>query len=124
MELAIVAPVLVLLIFGVIEYSWMFLKAGDLSSAAREGARYAVTPYVTSTSQLTAMDSPLVRVLGNAKIPMSAVTVTCIGLTYDTPTGQPITVSVSVPYSTVKLVGLVPGPTNLAASVTMLKEGL
>jgi Flp pilus assembly protein TadG len=121
-ELAIVTPLLLLLIFGVIEYAWLFLKASGISNAAREGARYAATAGVTDLGQLTAWNSPLMRALDNADIPLESATVTCATVTPGT--GQPVTVRVTVPYEAVRLIGLLPGPANLHATVTMLKEGV
>ena len=35
-------PLIILLVFGVIEYGWMLLKSQDISNAARSGARAGV----------------------------------------------------------------------------------
>lgn len=124
LEMAIVAPLFLFLVFGVIEYSWMFLKASDISSAAREGVRYAVRPAVEDPSELKGPDSPLVAVLTQAGIPLELVSVTCpADRSPGVQSGSPVTVHVSVPYDSVKILGFVPGPDNLQATVTMLKEG-
>ncbi|HET6665119.1 MAG TPA: TadE family protein, partial [Acidimicrobiales bacterium] len=41
MEAAIVAPFLFLLIFGIIEFGWVFYQYQDVRQGAREGARIA-----------------------------------------------------------------------------------
>ena len=124
LEMAIVAPLFLFLVFGVIEYSWMFLKASDISSAAREGVRYAVRPAVTETAQLTSAASPLVSVLNQSGIPLASVTVLCpADRNPGVATGSPVTVHVSMPYSAVEIFGIMPTPQTLQATVTMLKEG-
>jgi hypothetical protein len=40
-EMAMILPVIVLLLFGVIEMSWLFAQANDVRHGAREGARLA-----------------------------------------------------------------------------------
>lgn len=41
MEFAILAPVLILLVFGIIEFGWLFGQYNDVKHGAREGARLA-----------------------------------------------------------------------------------
>jgi Flp pilus assembly protein TadG len=40
-EFAVLAPLLVFLIFGIIEFGWLFGQYNDIRHAAREGARFA-----------------------------------------------------------------------------------
>jgi hypothetical protein len=40
-EFALVAPLLFLFIFGIIEFGWAFYVYSELTNAAREGARFA-----------------------------------------------------------------------------------
>jgi len=124
LEMAIVLPLLLILVFGVIEYSWMFLKAGQISNAAREGARYAILLDITSLEQVTTSPSPLVASLNNADISMDKVTVSSpTGVNVSV--GQPVTIEILADYSQLKLIGfpLLPTPGTLRSSVTMLKEG-
>ena len=44
-EMAIILPLLVVLIFGGIEASWAFAQANDVRHAAREGARLAAVDF-------------------------------------------------------------------------------
>jgi Flp pilus assembly protein TadG len=59
-EFAIVAPLLILLLFGIIEFGWLFGQYNDLKHGAREGARYsavnggddtAIRAYVCNTME-------------------------------------------------------------------------
>ena len=40
-EFAILAPLLILLLFGIIEFGWLFGQFNDVRHGAREGARFA-----------------------------------------------------------------------------------
>lgn len=40
-EFALVAPLLIVLIFGIIEFGWVFAQVNDVRHGAREGARLA-----------------------------------------------------------------------------------
>ncbi len=46
-EFAIVLPLLVLLLFGIIEAGWAFSQSVEVRNAAREGARLAVVDFGT-----------------------------------------------------------------------------
>jgi len=127
-ELVLLMPLLLILVFGVIEYGWMFLKASEIADAARRGARYAATIDVTSAAQITdaaySPTPPSIVLLEQAGIPVSAGTVTVpTGVTPGA--GNPVTVTVEVPYDEVELLGvsLLPTPEVLRASVSMAKEG-
>ncbi len=47
-ELAVVAPILLMLVFGIMESGWLFAQQVELINAAREGARLAVVDYGTA----------------------------------------------------------------------------
>ena len=49
-EFAILAPVLFLLLFGVIEFGWAFFQNLDVRHGAREGSRLAAVNYKESAS--------------------------------------------------------------------------
>lgn len=44
-EMAMILPVIILLLFGVIEMSWLFAQANDIRHGAREGARLAAVNF-------------------------------------------------------------------------------
>jgi len=127
-ELVLLMPLLLILVFGVIEYSWMFLKASEITDAARRGARYAATIDVTSSAQITdpghSPTPPSVILLNQAGIPVDSGTVT-VPTGVSPGQGNPVTVTVEVPYEGVELLGvsLLPTPEVLRASVSMAKEG-
>ena len=52
-EFALIAPILFLLIFGVIEFGWAFSQNMDVRHGARETARLAAVNYGTRHRQRT-----------------------------------------------------------------------
>ncbi len=44
-EMAVVAPILLVLVFGIMESGWFFTQQVELNNASREGARLAVVDY-------------------------------------------------------------------------------
>lgn len=122
-EMALVMPLLSMLTFGAVEYGWLFLKANQVANAARSGARYAVLPSTTTESQVTSGTSPAVSYLSSSGIPVRTGTVSVSNVAPGR--GNGVTVTVTVPYDDVKLLGmpLLPTPAALTTSVTMAKEG-
>jgi len=109
-EFAVVAPVFFLLIFGMIEYGRMVMVQQVLTNASREGARVGVVDPPTGQASLSQVTSTVNTYLTSAGI--SGATITAYisqdsGSTWavadpSTATyGQPIKVSVSVPFSNV-----------------------
>lgn len=119
-EATLVMPLLCLLVFGVIEYGWMFMKAQQVTNAARAGARTAIRVDATRTQAENSIDALL-----NA----AQITNRTRSISPDpsaASTGQTITATVTAPYSGhLELFGmpLLPVPANLSASVSMAKEG-
>jgi Flp pilus assembly protein TadG len=48
-EFALLAPLLLLLVFGIIEFGWLFGQFNDVRHGAREGARFAAVNAGTET---------------------------------------------------------------------------
>lgn len=95
-EFAVVAPVLFLLVFGMIEFGRMVMVQQVLTNASREGARIAVLDGATTSDVTSAVQS----YLAGASISGATVTVTP-----NPPSsagyGEPVTVSVSVGFNQV-----------------------
>ncbi len=62
-ELAIVLPILILLVFGIVQFSIYFNRLQGLHAAAREGARVAALPQSTQTDINGKVNSSLAGVL-------------------------------------------------------------
>lgn len=115
-EMAVVTPLLLTLLFGIIEYGWMFTIQQQLVTAAREGARTASLPGSTVADVEGRVDQCL------APTGVHGVDVQVPTDNNGKPTGE---VNLSVPYANVSLLGGYFGPTNfnLVAHSTMRKEG-
>ena len=65
-EMALALPVLLMLVGGIVDFGWLYYNKIALNNAAREGARYAVIHYNTSsdwaTRSVDIMDSTYVGV--------------------------------------------------------------
>jgi Flp pilus assembly protein TadG len=120
--MAIVAPVLITLLLGMIEAARLGMVAQLLTTAAREGCRVAVLDGMAQTDVQTRINA----VLSGSGISVGTVTPTCpSGYTWTTaPSGTAITVSLSVPYSQVTWLKA-PGyfsDVTIRASATMSSE--
>ena len=121
-EMAFLLPILVLVLFGMIEYGGLFWRASQIESVARTGARTGALSGGTAAAVNTAVST----LMTSAGLGSTGYTVT---LTPPDPgalaAGTSFSVSISVPYSTITLTGcpLVPVPTTLVRASTMAKEG-
>jgi Flp pilus assembly protein TadG len=121
-ELAVLLPLLLFLTFGVIEYGWVFLKAHQITNAARHGARLAVLPDTTDAD----VQSAVADIMSSAGMDSSGYTLTMSpDSVFGLAQGETVTVSVSVQYDNIKLTGipLIPVPSHLSSQTTMSKEG-
>jgi len=117
-ELAIVTPILLTMLFGIIEYGWLFTVRQALVNSAREGARTAALPGSTVADVEARVDQYMA--------PLGLTTYTTeVGVDENNnPTGV---VTVSIPYQDVTLVGGYFGTTpsgNIQATCVMRKEGI
>lgn len=118
-EFALVAPLFILLVFGMIEYGRMVMVQQLLTNASREGARRAVLEGVSDTSVSQSVNDYLAGTLING----ATVTVT---------TNPPLasdfagskTVQVQIPFSQVSWLPspMYLGSTTLRAQTTMRRE--
>ena len=95
-EFAVVSPVLFLLVFGMIEYGRMVMVQQVITNAAREGARKGVLD-ASTTSDVTTVVS---NYLTSAHITGATTTVSPNPPSTAT-SGNSVTVTISVPYSSV-----------------------
>ena len=118
-EMAIVLPVLLILLLGLMEYGWVFLKVSQVNQAARHGVRTAVRPESTEEEVTDAVTYMMTA----AGIPASAYTMTHTEI--DVEVSEAVTVQISVNYSAISLTGtgLIPVPGTIQGRGTMAKEG-
>jgi Flp pilus assembly protein TadG len=96
-EMAVVAPVFFLLIVGIIEFGRILMVQEVVTNASREGARRAVMESATPQQVQDLVDGYLT----NASISGASMTLSPSTLGNDVGGGQPVTVTVSIPYSSV-----------------------
>ena len=75
-EFAIVLPLLIILVFGIIEFSIAYNHKQGLHAAAREGARLAALPQSTQSDVTDRVRDALSGVLNTTEINAATITVT------------------------------------------------
>ena len=99
-EFAVVAPVLFLLIFGMIDVGRALMVQNLLTNAARDGARTASLGGITAAD----VEAQVTSLLAGSHVPGASVTVTPNPLT-SAAVGDPVNVNVQVPYASVSWLG-------------------
>jgi Flp pilus assembly protein TadG len=118
-EFAVVAPILVLFAFGMIEFARVMMVEEVLTNAAREGCRKAVLPGSTSSDVTTVVNNYLTNSgITGANAPSVSPAPDSANA------GDAITVTVSVPFNNVSWlpVPMFLGGKTLSATVVMCKE--
>lgn len=117
-EMAVVLPVLLLLIFGIIESCNLIYLKQSLTVAAYEGARASIAEGNTDVE----VQSRANQIINDRKVKSSTLTVTPSNFTA-APYGTYIAVEVSAPYSANSIIpGWFFGSTTLKSKVRMMKE--
>ena len=100
-EMAIVSPILLMLLLGMIEFGYIFMIGQSLTNATREAARTATLPGAT--------DAMVIERFQQAVAPTGlTVDAGMISITHATPGNPIVNVSVQVPYQDVTLLGVLP----------------
>ena len=121
-DAALVFPLVLLLLLGLLEYGWMFLRAQEVTHAARHGARIGARADSTNEDIRQAVAEWMAQVEvdeGGYDVEISPD----VALLEP---GETLTVTVTVSYEdNLELVGapLLPVPENLQAAFSMAKEG-
>lgn len=120
-EFALVLPILLILICGIIDFGWLFYNQSELNNVAREGARYA-TVNTGKTDRIALIES---RVNSVATASIKPIIITTTYSNLQTPLLGDITLNLS---ANVKVLTPVIGvfvkdqQVNLKAKVTMKVE--
>jgi Flp pilus assembly protein TadG len=96
-EFAVVAPIFFLVVLGMLEMGRAIMVQQILTNASREGARLAVLDGSTATTVKTSVQT----YLSAASITASAATITCSPEPSTATDGTAITVTVSIPFTSV-----------------------
>jgi len=118
-EFALVASLVFVLLIGLIDYGWIFLKMQQITQAARAGARAAVVADSTTATVATTIDAWM----DEADIATFSYVMTPGDPSIEP--GLPIKVEITVPTNQLALIrtSLIPVPPNLKAAASMAKEG-
>lgn len=126
MEFVLVFPLMLLILFAIIEFGRIMAEKNFVTSAAREGARNAILPGATMTTVLNKID----QFLAEGNLTATSVTVedkygNATGDLSTIARGDPVTVTVLIHYDMLTgLFGLAPGGLDLQGKVTMRREYL
>jgi len=120
-EFAVVAPVFLLLVFGMIEYGRMVMVQQVLTNASREGARVAVLDGSTAQE----VQDTVSQYLNSGSIQGAVITVDPANPT-DAGFGDPVTVSVDIGFSQVSWLPspMYLGGQTLSATTVMRRESV
>jgi Flp pilus assembly protein TadG len=122
LEAALVLPIVLLLIAGMIEFAYFFHLQHNLTSAAREGARAGIPFGATNADVNTAIDKVMNSVgLNKGNFDVSVTP----GDVEFAPAGTDVTVTISAKWSKVgiNMFGVINGNQLVKGSVVMRKEG-
>src|ERR671922_78922 len=119
-EFALLLPLLMLILFGIIEFGLVLYNQEVITNASREGARYGIV--IGSPRPTTGQIQGVVNTyLTNAGLKTGNATVSVAGA--QGASGSDLTVAVAYPYNFLVLSNLVPGiGSNLALSATTVMK--
>lgn len=118
-EFAILLPILLTIVFGIIEFGYMFFVRQTLINAAREGARVAIV-VVDDDNRQEIVRSRTAAVLQAGAVDPAGCTIT---YTAQPPPISSHTVTVSIPYSEISMFGSWFGMTDFPMSAGCMMYG-
>lgn len=119
LEFALILPVLLLLVLGIVEFGRVWNLAQLMSDTAREGTRRAVIYDQTITEQ--SVKDFMAGKLESGGVPVSAITITFSQTGANWHTGPNQIGTITIPYRFM-FFSRVFGPVNLVSSFTMRME--
>ena len=120
-ETALVLPILILVTFGAIKYGWLFLKAQQITNAARYGARMAALPDVTVPD----VKASVINMLAEKNIDANDNDIEILPVDVSVDGHPAVNCTITIPTRKVDIMtnSMFPEPVNINASVTMAVEG-
>ena len=122
-EMAFVAPFLILLLFGIIEFAWLFAQDLTIKHGAREGARLAAVTFGANSDELLEETCSRMNIVTNPAITVT-FNDTIVSPSGSMDPGDAITVNVSQGFSSLTgIMDWVLAPiTNLSSTVETRAE--
>ena len=124
-EFAVVLPLLMLILFGILEYGYIFFVQQTLTNAAREGCRISILQSTTNYAAPGGVNDRIAELMSTAGLGSGDYTVT---KTPDPPNSitENVAVSITVPSSKVSITGFFKSQSfsELEGHCTMRKEGV
>lgn len=116
-ELAVVLPLVLTLLFGIVEFGWVFMVSQTLTTSAREACRVAILEGTTDQEILAKID----QYMSNTGVGGYAV-----DISHATPGDPTEVVTLTVPYADISLLGgyFNLGDFTLRGYAAMRKEGI
>ena len=120
MEFALLLPVLMMVLFGIIEFGLALYRQAILTNASREGARLGIVQSIPAITT-AAINATIDTYLTNAGVTPGTVSRTIVA---GGVTGTPVTVTLTLPYTYAVLPGLtsITPSINLVATTVMRHE--
>jgi len=120
-EFAVLVPVLVLIIFGVANFGLAMNAYNNETQLANEGARYAAVNKIPSGGSL----ADYIKAQGDTD-QIRTQSKVCVSLLGANTVGQPVQVTVSLPFdwpvTSLPLVGTLPKPTIVGSAVMRMEQ--
>ncbi len=129
-EFAVVLPILMLLVFGIVDFSLALYDKAVVTNAAREGARagivFRTNPATGAVNRLTAAEIQAVATsyCGSYLVTFGSGTVSVSVTGAGGASGSPVSVTVTYPYNFAVISNFVPGlsdPTLTSTSVMRME---
>ncbi len=120
LEFALILPLFLILIFGVVEFGLILYYKGLITHSSREGARWGAL-YTAPRRTNAEVQTYVGNFLNSVNLTGATITVSGAGGAQ----GTPLSVKVDYPYQYVilsQLIGLFAGPLTLSAETVMLLE--
>lgn len=128
-EFVLIAPVLFLILFGIVDFSLLFFDKMTITNASREGARYGIiaqnSVYPTSAQITTYITNNFTTNLISFSSTKPSATVTVTSSVQTPVPGAILTVKVSYPYTYLVMDKLVAGfssPITISSTAVMAYE--
>jgi len=104
-EMAVISPILITLIFGVIEFGWAFMVRQMVTNGAREGARTAAIQTVADDAEIRQAVIDALASVPNLEVLDEDIEITHWCLEGDGSANFAETVTITVEYSDISLLG-------------------